>query len=167
MKSLILATAMALGAVSAAHAALSTPISAVTVDIGPALQAKADKYGQKDIDKLAKELRQDVERSLSRTGSAGPGGAVLHLVLADAVPNRPTFKQLGDHVGLSYESFGVGGATIDGAVIYPDGRNQPVHYRWYETDIRQSADTWTWTDATWTFQQFADRLATGKAYAER
>ncbi len=167
MKSLILAAAMAAGAISAAPAALPIPISEVTVDIGPALQAKADKYGQKEIDKLAKELRQDVERSLSRTGSAGARGAILHLVLADAVPNRPTFKQLGDHVGLSYESFGVGCATIEGAVSYPDGHSQPVHYQWYETDIRLSANTWTGTDATWTFQQFADRLATGKAYAER
>ena len=167
MKSLFLAAVIATGVTGAAHAALPTPVSDVSVTIGPQLQAKASKYGQRELDMLAKELKRDVERSLARTGSAGPGGGSVQLVIADAVPNRPTFKQLGDHVGLSYESFGVGGATIEGAIVYPDGHSQPVRYQWYETDIRQAVNTWTWTDASWTFQQFADRLASGKAYAER
>ncbi|HZZ34176.1 MAG TPA: hypothetical protein VFE03_00525 [Caulobacteraceae bacterium] len=167
MKSLILAAALTATMATAASAALPTPISEVSVSIGPELQAKANKYGQKDLDMLARDLKRDVERALARSGSAGPGGASLQLVLVDAVPNRPTFKQLGDHVGLSYDSFGVGGAAIEGAIVYPDGRRQPVRYKWYETDIRQTPNLWTWTDAAWTFEQFADRLAAGKAYAER
>ena len=167
MKSLLLAAALAAGAAGAAQAATPGPISEVTVTIGPELEAKADIYGRRDLDMLAKELKRDVERSLSRTGAMGPDGAALHLILADAQPNRPTFKQLGDRVGLSFSSFGVGGAAIEGAAVYPDGHSDPVRYRWYESDIRQSVGAWTWSDATWTFQRFADRLARGDAYAER
>lgn len=167
MKALLLAGALAALASGAAQAAPVGPISQVTVAIGPGLQAKAKTYGQRELDKLAVELEDDVVRTLSRTGGMAPGGAKLHLILADAVPNRPTFKQLGDRVGLSFESFGVGGASIEGEVIYPDGRTEPVRYKWYETDIRQSYARYTWGDATDTFMRFADRLARGQVYAER
>ena len=120
MRALLLAAAIVTGAVGAAAAATLPPVSDVSVTIGPELQAKADKYGQRELDLLSSELKRDVTRALERAGSAGPGGARLELVLADAKPNRPTYKQLSDHPGLSIESFGVGGARIEGRMVYPD-----------------------------------------------
>jgi hypothetical protein len=146
-------------------AALAAPAS-VTVDLSPKLQAKAQKtYGVKEVAKLADELRKDVQRELTKTGAYD--GARVELTLVDAQPNRPTFKQLGDTPGLSYDSFGVGGAEIAGRAIAPDGTVTPLAYKWYETDIRFARANWTWSDATWTFDRFAGQLSRGRAIASR
>jgi hypothetical protein len=148
-----------------ATAAFAAPAT-VTVSVSPALQAKAVKtYGVREIDRLAAELRRDVERETARTGAYDNGR--IELVLVDAVPNRPTFKQLGDKPGLSFQSFGVGGAKIEGRAISADGAVTPLAYRYYETDIRQAENNWTWHDADWTFDRFAAKLGRGDVVASR
>lgn len=150
---------------SSATVAFAAPAS-VTVTVGPELQKKAvEKYGARDVDRLATELQKGVERKLTRTGAYD--GATIELTLVDAVPNRPTFKQLSDTPGLSFESFGIGGARIEGQAIAPGGAVTPLKYSYYETDIRQSRGNSTWWDAQWTISRFADRLASGKAIASR
>jgi hypothetical protein len=161
----ILAIAAATAALSVSSAAMAAPAQ-VQVDIGPKLQAKAEKtYGVREVRDLADELQRDVERRLAKT--AAYDGAHIELTLVDAVPNRPTFKQMGDVPGLSYQSFGVGGAKIEGRIVSPDGRVTPVAYRYYESDIRYARNLGTWSDADWTFDQFAAKLAKGDAYASR
>ena len=151
--------------ISSATAAVAAPAS-VTVTVGPELQKKAvEKYGVRDVDRLATELRKDVERELARTGAYD--GARIELVLMDAKPNRPTFKQLSDVPGLSYQSFGIGGARIEGQAVAPGGAVTPLKYSYYETDIRWSWANATWSDAEWTISRFAYRLASGKAIASR
>src|SRR5258705_131826 len=73
-------TAFAVAALlSSAPAAFAAPAS-VTVSVGPELQQKAaEKYGVRDVDRLAAELRKDVERELARTGAYD--GARIELVL--------------------------------------------------------------------------------------
>jgi hypothetical protein len=138
----------------------------VTVTIGPELQAKAENnYGIDEVARLARDLQLQVKRSLARSGAYED--ARVELVLADVRPNRPTFKQLGDTPGLSFESFSVGGAAIDGRIVTADGAVKPVSYKWYETDIRQAAAHWTWSDAVWTFDRFANRLARRDTLASR
>jgi len=150
---------------SSTTAAVAAPAS-VTVTVGPELQKKAvETYGVRDVDHLATELRTDVERELTRTGAFG--GARIELVLVDAKPNRPTFKQLLDVSGLSYQSFGIGGAQIEGRAIASSGAVTPLKYSYYETDIRQSWANATWSDAEWTIGRFAYRLARGKVVASR
>lgn len=150
---------------ASATAALAAPAS-VTVAIGPELQEKAEKtYGVREVNRLADELRADVERALARSGAHD--GARIELTLVDAKPNRPTMKQMGDMPGLSMQSFGVGGASIEGQVISANGVATPVSYRWYETDIRQAYGDWVWSDAEQTFQRFARRLSRGQALASR
>lgn len=150
---------------SSATLAAAAPAS-VSVTVGPELQKKAvEKYGVRDVDRLAAELRKDVERALARTGAYE--GSRIALVLIDAVPNRPTFKQLSDKPGLSYQSFGVGGAKIEGQAIAPGGAVTPLKYSYYETDIRQAWAHSTWSDAEWTLERFANRLGSGKALASR
>lgn len=152
MRTLAVATAALL---ASGTGALAAPAS-VTVAIGPELQAKAEKiYGVRDVGRLAERLRASVDRELARTGVLD--GARIELVLEDAVPNRPTMQQM-SKMGLSFESFGIGGATIEGHAIRPDGTMIPLSYRWYESDIRQSAFVSTWHDAEWTFGRFAARL---------
>lgn len=154
MRILAITAAALLASGSVAIAAPAT----VSVTIGPELQKKAEKtYGVRETALLADELRKDVERALAQSGAHED--ARVELVITDAVPNRPTFKQLGDKPGLSMDSFGVGGAAIEGRIIAADGSVTPVKYRWYETDIRQAYGDWVWSDALVTFDRFASRLA--------
>jgi hypothetical protein len=61
----------------------------------------------------------------------------------------------------------VGGAEIDGRVIAADGHVTPVHYRYYESDIRWAYGAGVWSDAENTLDQFARHLAHGQALASR
>ena len=146
-------------AVAFAGAAAAQP--AVSIAIGPKLQDKAETYGQRELDFLARELQQSVAR---RVGAA-PGR--YELTIVDAKPNRPTFEQLGDRPGLSQLSLGVGGATIDGAYVAPDGSRTPIRYGWYESDITWARNATTWGDAETAFNKLGNRLARGQLYAAR
>jgi hypothetical protein len=162
MRTLVIATAALL---ASGGAVLAAPAS-VSVTVGPALQEKAQKdYGVREVNDLADHLRMDVERRLAKTGAFD--GARIELVLEDARPNRPTFKELGDRPGLSYESFGVGGAQIAGRAIAPDGRVTPLAYKYYESDIRWARRGGTWADAEETFERFAHDLGRGQTLASR
>jgi hypothetical protein len=165
MRALPLAAAVALALAPAAFAQTAAP-AAVHVSVGPELMKKAQTtYGVAEVDRLAAELQADVSREMSRTGVLA--GGKVELVLVDAVPNRPTFKQMNDRNGLSFHSFGVGGAKIEGQLVSLDGQVTPVSYKWYETDISESWPKSTWSDAQWTFGRFAGRLARGQSLASR
>ena len=161
----VIPIAAALALATAATAAIAAPPS-VTVTIGPELQAQATKtLGQRDVDDLAKQLQKSVEKQLARTGAYA--GDEIVLQLTDAKPNRPTFKQLSDRPGLSYESFGIGGARIEGHAIAPDGHVIPLSYSYYEPDIRWAQRGGTWADAEWTIDRFAYELGRGQVVASR
>ena len=162
MRTLFAASAVLL---LAAAPAVAAP-AAVTVSIGPALQEKAQEtYGVRELQYLADDLQRAVERQLTRTGAYD--GARVELTITDAKPNRPTFKQMGDKPGLSVQSFGIGGAAVEGRIVAADGSVTPVGYKWYETDIRQAYGNGTWQDAQWTFQRLAHRLGRGDQLAAR
>jgi hypothetical protein len=158
--------ALAIAALLASATAAVAAPPAVSVTVAPKLQATFEKtYGLREAALLTGDLKTSVERSLAKTGAYD--GARIELTLIDVKPNRPTFKQLGDTPGLSMESFGIGGAAIEGRIVAADGHETPIAYRWYETDIAQSYGHWVWTDAEWTFDRFARRLATGGQLARR
>lgn len=151
----LMSAAAVIAFAGAAHA------QTVNVSVGPKLQAKAGEYGQRELDFLTRDLQQAVERRV-----AGAPGA-YELVIVDARPNRPTFEQMGDRPGLSARSFGIGGATIEGAHVAADGSRTPVSFRWYGRDIAWAKGQTTWGDAETAFNRFAVRLADGRAYAQR
>ena len=115
--------------------------------------------------KGAQQLRKNVAERLARSNAYD--GARIELVLVDAKPNHPTFKQLSDNTGLSLRSFGVGGATIEGRAVSPDGQVTPLRYSYTEPDLRFARGMSTWGDAEQTFQMFADQLGHGKAPNDR
>ncbi len=163
-----LSTALiATAAAFAAQAGPLGPVASINITIGEDLAEKSRKYGARELDYLTAELRESVERSLGRSGDLAATGGTLDLVIEDAVPNRPTFQQMTASPGLSYESFGIGGAEISGVLTTADGRTIPLRYRWYESDIRWSMATGTWSDATSTFDRFSRKLAKGEALAGR
>ena len=153
--SALMSAAAFLAFAGAAHA------QTVAVAIGPKLQEKAEDYGQRELDFLARDLQRSVERRVA--GSPGR----YELILVDARPNRPTFEQLGDRLDLSAMSFGLGGATIEGAYVAPDGSRSPVRYSWYDHSIAWAQYEATWGDAETAFDRFAARLARGQLYAAR
>lgn len=161
---ILLSSTLAASAIAfAVQAAPLGPVAVINVTIGPDLQKKADTYGQRDLDELAADLRATVERSLKLSGGLSPSGGTLDLVIEDAAPNRPTMRQMSIRPGLSYESFGIGGAKVGGVLTAADGKTISVGYGWYETDIRWSQTASTWMDAETTFDRFARRLVTGEA----
>lgn len=162
MRILVLSATALLASATATFAA---PAS-VTVAVAPELQKTFDKtYGTREGERLTANLQSSVEATLARTGAHE--GSRIELVLTDAKPNRPTFKQLSDTPGLSLQSFGIGGATIKGKIIAADGTEKPLSYRWYENDIREAYYNWIWSDAEWTFDRFARKLARDGSVAQR
>ena len=162
MRMLAMATIVLLGS---ATAALAAPAS-VNVSVGSELQAKAVKtLGVREVNDLATELRTTVEKQVAKNPAYD--GARIELVLTDAQPNRPTFKQLSDLPGLSYESFGIGGARIEGVAIAATGAVTPINYKYYEDDIRWARHGGTWADAENAFQMFASDLRRGERVAAR
>lgn len=153
MRFVILATVAALGLAAPAFAAEPD----VTVTYGPGMEKKIEEYGARDVDRLAEDLRASVLKVAAR--SPALDGARISLVLEDVIPNRPTMQQMSDKPGLSYESFGIGGASITGMVTTANGDSRPVSYRWYESDIRWAWPASTWRDAEQTFDRFARSLA--------
>lgn len=155
----VIATALAVSAQAA-----PAGISAINIEIGAGLADKTDTVDARDLDFLKAELRESLERELGRSGGLTAGGAVLNLVIEDATPNRPTLRQMTRTPGLSYQSRGIGGATLSGALVSADG-TVPVSYRWYESDFRNTIAAGTWTDAETTFDRFARKVAKGDALA--
>ena len=165
MRPILFSSFTALLAGSATAAPLST-VSSVEVSISPELRKKAtEDLGVEDVERLAAELRRDVTRELERTGVLA--GGRMELFLTDVRPNRPTFRHLGDQPSLSYESYGIGGATIEGQAISVTGEVTPIHFQWYESDIRQAWTKSTWSDANYAFNRFAFRSGRGESYAAR
>jgi hypothetical protein len=150
---------------ASATAAVAAPVS-VTVAVAPELQKTFEKtYGVREAERLTADLQSSVEKTLARSGAHD--GARIELVLTDVKPNRPTFKQLSDKPGLSMQSFGIGGAAIKGRIVAADGSEKPLSYHWYESDIRQASYNWIWSDAEWTFDRFARKLARDAEIAQR
>jgi len=153
---------------TAAFAEPANPmVSRVTVTLDPKFVAGGVKtYGAREVGELAHYLKKTVERNLlakDRFKANSTGGAVLELVLVDAKPNHPTFKQMSDRPGLSMQSFGIGGAEIRGEQINADGSRVKLDYSWYESDIRWSQGLGTWGDAERAIHGFARRAAEGHA----
>ncbi len=150
---------LALGAVIAGPALAAPRVATVRVSIGPDLAKKTQIMDAREFDYLTRELKRSVEKQLDRSGALGPEGGELDLVIEDAKPNRPTLREMSAKPGLSYHSFGVGGARISGEYRATSGARTPVAYSWYETDIRWAQYGSTWSDAGEAFDRLAARLA--------
>jgi len=157
---------LALGAVIAGPAFAAPQVATVRVSIGPDLAKKTQIMDAREFDYLTRELKRSVEKRLERSGALDPEGGELDLVIEDARPNRPTLREMSAKPGLSFQSFGVGGARVSGEYRAATGARTPVAYGWYETDIRWAQYGSTWSDADEAFDRLAARLAKDK-FADR
>lgn len=148
----------ALAASAAATVAFAAPVSSVSINVAPDVQKKAEKkYGARELAYLQRDLQQSIER---KAGMAENGDR-LEVTIVDLKPNRPTFKQLGDTMGLSPRSISIGGAALEGVRISPDGHRTPVSYSRFDTDIVEAYlyGNTTWSTAQNAFDGFARRVA--------
>lgn len=138
---------------------LATPAAAVgptvSVTYSEAFSEKlADDYGVREKrvleDMVGSSLRRELPATVAR----------VEVELVDAVPNRPTFEQMVGQPGLSYLSFGVGGAELKGRAFDAAGSVVgEVTYRWYSHDIVWAQNSWVWEDADRAIDRFAQELA--------
>ncbi len=155
----MLALAAALSLVTLAGGAHAQAAPDVHVTLGPVLEKRTAEFGVRELDDLRADLRDEVTRTLARSGKAPTR---VDLVIEDAAPNRPTMEQMSRTPGLSLRSVGVGGARVSGVVTYADGAARPLRYQWYETDITQERAASTWSDAQRSFGLLADQLGRGR-----
>tara|TARA_R110002073_G_scaffold335895_1_gene529418 strand:- start:1828 stop:2361 length:534 start_codon:yes stop_codon:yes gene_type:complete len=142
---------------TAGAALAAEPVSIAPIQIGDALAAKADEIGEREFDRLSEILRGDLERELA--GHLGENGAVLHVTILDADPNRPTMAEMAATPGLSMESFSIGGASLAAELVTSSGATlQSYSYAWHSHSINNAAYAGTWSDARRTFDRFAAEI---------
>jgi len=147
--------------IAGAALALVAPASAVTVEISQSDAFKeklADDYGEREASVLAESLQRKIELAFEREGVNADRVSV---VIEDAKPNRPTFQQMSDRLGLDgMRSISIGGAKVRGTAYDASGASLgELEYDWYETDISQAVGVSTWHDAKWAFDRFARKFA--------
>lgn len=147
---------ISLAALIAAPAAMAADIQ---INYSAAFQEKlTDDYGPREGDKLASDIRKDLERELAK---ANVDPARIEVTIEDAKPNRPTMQQMSDKPGLDMlRSKSVGGMDLTG-VIYDASGNEigKVEYDWYETNIQNVMASSVWNDAGRASRRFAQELA--------
>lgn len=119
-------------------------------------------YGDKDLNLLAERLEVRMSERLSKSGIDISENATqtLRIILTDARPTRPTFRQMSGNTGLSMRSYGLGGAAFEGELVSSSGESLgTLSYAWYENDLRDSAYGATWTDARRAIDKFAKKTA--------
>lgn len=164
MKTLMILSTLAAAIAVPVMAQTPRAVSEVRVVISPDLAEKTRILDDREFQYLTRELKRTVEKRLDRAGALSPDGGDLYLVIEDATPNRPTMRQMSQQPGLSYSSFGVGGARISGEYRARSGETTPVRYSWYETDIRRAPYYGPWNDADRAFERLADKLAKGETH---
>ena len=115
-----------------------------------------EEYGERELDRLSDEIRDDITREL---GNAGISPARIDVTILDAKPNRPTLEQIGRN-GLRFRSFGIGGMDLK-AVAFDGSGNviNELEYGWFENDIRLAEGRTTWYDARRASDKFARKFA--------
>lgn len=155
--------------------ALSALASIIAAAIVPTIGYAAPRNAPLEInisysDKLNKEFEKNygnrekaaIEASLRKelNDELGDNAARVEVTIINATPNRPTFEQMSERPGLSYQSFSIGGAQIEGKSFDAQGKLlHEVEYEYTSPSIYESRYNWTWQDAEYAFYRFARRIA--------
>lgn len=139
----------------------ATKAASQVISVSPSdeyLTKLREDYGEREMKILAADLTREVNRQLRK---AGLTQYQVALVIHDAVPNRPTFEQLRENIGLDYgRSFGIGSADVEAKILSPQGEMlRSFRYDWSEFNIEFTAEgADTWYDARRAFYFFAVNL---------
>lgn len=146
---------LALASLALAPIAFAVEIS---VNYAPEfIEVLEDDYGLKEGEILAKEINKDLSRELIK---AGVDVAAVNVTILKATPNKPTFQQLSDNVGLDFSrSISIGGMKMSADVMDASGETiSSLEYGWFESQLEFAGIT-TWADARRASDIFARKLA--------
>ncbi len=119
------------------------------------------KYGQKEIDRLVEDVNEELTEDFAKYGIAISENATttLRVTLEMAKPNRPTFNQLSEDPGLSFRSFGIGGAELTADLIGANGESLgTMEYDYYSSfNERGFKPIGIWEDADRSISRFSKR----------
>ena len=119
-------------------------------------------YGMRDLDRLKEEVAEELLEDFAKANIAvsETAGYELRVVLVDAKPTRPTFRQLSKQPGLSYQSLANGGAHLTAQILDSAGNVvSTTDYDWYENNLGDNFGMGTWSDANRAISRFARRTA--------
>jgi len=119
-------------------------------------------YGLRDLNALKDDIDRKLTNTLAKADITVSDTAAyeLRIVLVDAKPTRPTFKQLSRSSGLSRQSLANGGAKFEAQIIDASGNVIGTSdYDWYETWFDNNYGNSTWSDARTAIGRFARRTA--------
>jgi hypothetical protein len=120
-------------------------------------KALAEDYGDREGELLSARVTRQIEQAFDR---AGIDVARVDVVINEAKPSKPTFKQLGDEPGLDF-GLSVSAGGMDLSAVAFDAAGTPVSnldYKWFESDLRNPGLS-TWYDANRASDRFARKFA--------
>ncbi|MFW6300277.1 MAG: hypothetical protein ACOC20_05095 [Oceanicaulis sp.] len=141
------------------------PVAVGVIEIGPALTEKAEDYGPRELERLSRKMEGAMIDALMDAGRFSeinqPGANVLLVVIEDAEPNRPTFRQLSVRPNLSARSLSLGGARVSTILTDPAGEELGrFAYSSRTPSLDRSQYATVWAGAQTAFEQFAALIAT-------
>lgn len=144
--SAVAAFSLILAASPAAASQIAVAPAAISAELQEDLE---DDYGVREGEYLQERLAERLSRALANAGADLSENApiTVEATIVDARPNRPTFKQLGDTVSLSYSgSISIGGAELTAVLRGADGQVlrevSHRHYSYSLEDVSFAADSW-------------------------
>ena len=117
-------------------------------------------YGQRAIDYLLEDVMDELAEDMADADVEVSDTAqyTLRVTLEMAKPNRPTFAQLSHEPGLSYQSYGTGGAEISAEILDASGAViGTMEYDHYSTFTDRYFKPGTWTDAKLAISRFSKK----------
>ncbi len=121
-------------------------------------------YGEKDLKVIVGSLEKKMVQKFTKKGIpiSDDAPVTMRITIEEAKNNRPTFNQLSVEPSLSFQSFGLGGASMSADFITDTGELLgTMSYSYYETNLfnRNTSLGPIWYDADRSFRFFASKSA--------
>ena len=120
-------------------------------------------YGDKEIEFLLEDMEKEITRDFAKRDLtlSDTAPTLLRVTINKVRPNRPTHNQLSKDIGLSFSSFGIGGADVSAEIIAEGGTVVGTadydYYSNFNDRINLSGSS-TWFDTSRAFSKFSRSL---------
>lgn len=149
-----------------AHRANNLPKKLSDRGSGPRLNAAFSnngKYGDREIEYLINDMQKEIVEDFGKRGLTLSDNAptLLRVTIVEVKNNRPTFNQLSQDIGLSFKSFGIGGADVSAEFISAGGTViGSAEYDFYSNlNDGFNQGRAVWADTTRAFSRFSKKLS--------
>ncbi len=127
-----------------------------------------EEYGQREWDRLSAKLQSRIDIAFEDRGLSDVHYDVHYkVVIVDATPNHPTWKQASDTPGLDmFRSVSLGGAVIEGTSFDANGNElAKERYSRKDHDLQFARTGSTWSGATRAMTSFSKKFADATSQA--